>query len=159
MVCWSIKAPWSYETGSSIDVTSVNFNSKIVHEDDIFGRQDILHFLPRRIQFISNNMQDPETPDGQFKHFVVQNASDLINQFVYMMKLHIPDRVVSKKLNLFCTLADNSGWTWNAKKALSIILEILNLHADPKMVISISHIWIYLVLFYAVFRQYIRKTE
>ena len=108
MACWSIKAPWSYETGSSIDVTSVNFNSKIVHEDDIFGRQDILHFLPRRIQFISNNMQDPETPDGQFKHFVVQNASDLINQFVYMMKLHIPARVVSKKLNLFCILADNS---------------------------------------------------
>ena len=27
-----------------LGVTSVNFNSKKVHEDEIFGRQDILHF-------------------------------------------------------------------------------------------------------------------
>ena len=28
-----------------LGVTSVNFNSKKVHEDEIFGRQDILHFF------------------------------------------------------------------------------------------------------------------
>ena len=37
-----IKTPGSYETDSWVDVTSVNFNSKNVHEDNIFGRQDIL---------------------------------------------------------------------------------------------------------------------
>ena len=40
-----IKTPWSYETDSSSDVTSVNFNSQKVHEDKIFERQDILQFL------------------------------------------------------------------------------------------------------------------
>ena len=30
---------------SWVDITSVNFNSKKVHEDEIFGRQDILQFL------------------------------------------------------------------------------------------------------------------
>ena len=37
-----IKTPWSYETDFWVDVTSVNFNSKNVHEDNIFVRQDIL---------------------------------------------------------------------------------------------------------------------
>ena len=37
-----IKTPWSYETDSWFDVTSVNFNSQKVHEDKIFERQDIL---------------------------------------------------------------------------------------------------------------------
>ena len=32
-------------TDSRYDVTSVNFNSKKVHEDDIFVRQDILQFF------------------------------------------------------------------------------------------------------------------
>ena len=42
-----IKIPWSYETVSWFDVTSVNFNfnSQKVHEDKIFERQDILQFL------------------------------------------------------------------------------------------------------------------
>ena len=40
-----IKTPWSYETDSWFDVTSVNFNSQKVHEDKIFERQDILQFL------------------------------------------------------------------------------------------------------------------
>ena len=40
-----IKTPWSYETDSWVDVTSVNFKSKKVHEDNIFGRQDILQSL------------------------------------------------------------------------------------------------------------------
>ena len=40
-----IKTPWSYETDFWFDVTSVNFNSKKVHEDNIFVRQDILQFL------------------------------------------------------------------------------------------------------------------
>ena len=31
-------------TDSSYDITSVNFNSEKVHEDDIFVRQDILQF-------------------------------------------------------------------------------------------------------------------
>ena len=30
---------------SWVDVTSVNFNSKKVNEDEIFGRQDILQFF------------------------------------------------------------------------------------------------------------------
>ena len=37
-----IKTPWSCETDSWFDVTSVNFNSQKVHEDKIFERQDIL---------------------------------------------------------------------------------------------------------------------
>ena len=40
-----IKTPWSYETDSWSDVTSVKFNSRKVHEDKIFERQDILQFL------------------------------------------------------------------------------------------------------------------
>ena len=40
-----IKTPWSYETDSWFDVTSINFNSQKVHEDKIFERQDILQFL------------------------------------------------------------------------------------------------------------------
>ena len=32
-------------TDSRYDVTSVNFNSKNVYEDEIFGRQDILKFF------------------------------------------------------------------------------------------------------------------
>ena len=32
-------------TDSRYDITSVNFNSEKVHEDDIFVRQDILQFL------------------------------------------------------------------------------------------------------------------
>ena len=38
-----IKTPWSYETDSWVDVTSVNFNSQKVHEDKTFERQDILY--------------------------------------------------------------------------------------------------------------------
>ena len=34
-------------TDSWFDVTSVNFNSQEVHEDNIFERQDILQFLSR----------------------------------------------------------------------------------------------------------------
>ena len=45
MVRLYIKTPWSYETDSWFDVTSVNFNSQKVHEDKIFERQDILQFL------------------------------------------------------------------------------------------------------------------
>ena len=33
-------------TDSWVDVISVNFNGKKVHEDDIFVRQDILQFFP-----------------------------------------------------------------------------------------------------------------
>ena len=40
-----IKTPWSYETDSWFDVTSVNFNSQKVHEDNIFERQDVNKFL------------------------------------------------------------------------------------------------------------------
>ena len=40
-----IKTSWSYETDSWVDVTSVNFNSKKVHEDEVFDRQDILQFF------------------------------------------------------------------------------------------------------------------
>ena len=41
MACLYIKTLWS----SYYDVTSVNFNSKKVREDKIFGRQDILQFF------------------------------------------------------------------------------------------------------------------
>ena len=40
-----IETPWSYETDSLFDVTSVSFNSQKVHEDKIFERHDILEFL------------------------------------------------------------------------------------------------------------------
>ena len=40
-----IKTPWSYETDSWVDVTSVEFNSKKIHKDNIFVRQDILQFF------------------------------------------------------------------------------------------------------------------
>ena len=32
-------------TDTLVDVTSVNFNSKKVHEDEMFGRQDIVQFF------------------------------------------------------------------------------------------------------------------
>ena len=34
----------SVKRDSHYDITSVKFNSEKVHEDDIFVRQDILHF-------------------------------------------------------------------------------------------------------------------
>ena len=37
-------------TDSLVDITSVNFNSKKVYEDELFGRQDILQFFLWRIQ-------------------------------------------------------------------------------------------------------------
>ena len=40
-----IKTPWSHETASWFDVTSVNFNSQNVHEDKVLEQQDILQFL------------------------------------------------------------------------------------------------------------------
>ena len=40
-----VKTPWSHETDSWFDVTSVNFNSQKVHEDKIFERQDILFLI------------------------------------------------------------------------------------------------------------------
>ena len=39
------KTPWSYDTDSWFDVTSVNVNSQNVHEDKMFERQAILHLL------------------------------------------------------------------------------------------------------------------
>ena len=41
----SITACFHYNTDSWVDVTSVTFKSKKVHEDKIFGRQDILQFF------------------------------------------------------------------------------------------------------------------
>ena len=40
-----IKTPWRDETDSWFDVTSVNFNSQKVHEENIYERQDLLQFL------------------------------------------------------------------------------------------------------------------
>ena len=40
-----IKTPWSYKTDSWVDVTSIDFNSKKIHEDKIFDRQNILQFF------------------------------------------------------------------------------------------------------------------
>ena len=40
-----IKTPWSYETNSWVDVTSVNVKSEKIHKDKMFGRQDILQFF------------------------------------------------------------------------------------------------------------------
>ena len=40
-----IKTPWSYETDSWVDVTSVDFNSKNIYESTIFDRLDILQFF------------------------------------------------------------------------------------------------------------------
>ena len=41
MACLYIKTLWS----SYCDVTSVDFNSKKIHEDKIFDRQDTLQFF------------------------------------------------------------------------------------------------------------------
>ena len=46
-----IKTPWSYETDTWFDVTSVTFNSQKVHEDKIFERQDILQFVSQRSKY------------------------------------------------------------------------------------------------------------
>ena len=46
-----IKTPWSCETDSWFDVTSVNFNSQNVYEDKIFERQDILQFLSQSSKY------------------------------------------------------------------------------------------------------------
>ena len=41
----SITACFHYNADSLDDVTSVTFNSKKVHEDEVFDRQDILQFF------------------------------------------------------------------------------------------------------------------
>ena len=41
-----IETPWSNETDSWVDVISVDFNNKKIHEDKIFVRQNILQFSP-----------------------------------------------------------------------------------------------------------------
>ena len=40
-----IKTTWKYEIDSQFHLTSVNFTNKNVHEDKIFGRQDILQIF------------------------------------------------------------------------------------------------------------------
>ena len=47
----SITACIHSNTKSWFDVTSVNFNSQKVHEDNIFERQDILQFLLRGSEY------------------------------------------------------------------------------------------------------------
>ena len=64
-----------YNTDSWDDVTSVNFNSKKVHENKIFGRQDILHFSRRSI---------PRLQTCKDKHF---NLSSFI--IIIIIKAHI----------------------------------------------------------------------
>ena len=49
----SITECFNYNTDSCVDVASVNFNSKKVHEDKIFGRQDILHFSQKYSKIIN----------------------------------------------------------------------------------------------------------
>ena len=39
------KTSWSYETDSWVDVTSVTFNSKKIHDYKIFDLQNILQFF------------------------------------------------------------------------------------------------------------------
>ena len=41
----SITVCFHYNTDSWVDITSVTFKSKNVHEDKIFDRQDILQFF------------------------------------------------------------------------------------------------------------------
>ena len=41
----SVYMKTSLQIPGYIDVTSVNFNSKKIYEDEIFGRQDILQFF------------------------------------------------------------------------------------------------------------------
>ena len=48
----------SYETDSWVDVTSVNFNSKNVYEDEVFVRQDILQFFSE----VSKDYKYAKTP-------------------------------------------------------------------------------------------------
>ena len=55
----SITACFHYNTDSWVDVTSVNFNSEKVHEDDVFGRQDIFSQTYPKI----TNMENPHGPD------------------------------------------------------------------------------------------------
>ena len=45
-------------TDSRYDITSVNFNDKIVHEDNIFGRQDILQIFSR----VSKDCKNAKSP-------------------------------------------------------------------------------------------------
>ena len=45
-----IKTPWSYETDSWVDVTSVNFNSKKIHEDENFRLTKYITIFLRSIQ-------------------------------------------------------------------------------------------------------------
>ena len=62
----SITACFHYNTDSCwVDVTSVNFNSKKVHEDDVFGRQDILQFLSD----VSKDYKYGKSPRAGYRHF------------------------------------------------------------------------------------------
>ena len=45
-----IKTPWSYETDSWVDVTSVDFNSKKIHEDENFRLTKYITIFLRSIQ-------------------------------------------------------------------------------------------------------------
>ena len=55
MACLYIKTLWS----SYYDVTSVDFNSKQIHEDNILDRQDILQFFSE----VSNDYKHVKSPN------------------------------------------------------------------------------------------------
>ena len=55
MACLYIKTLWS----SYYDVTSVDFNSKQIHEDNILDRQDILQFFSE----VSNDYKYVKSPN------------------------------------------------------------------------------------------------
>ena len=57
-------------TDSWFDVTSVNFNSKKVHEDKIFEQQDILQFLSQGSKYYKYICKIPNHDIGTLKCFV-----------------------------------------------------------------------------------------
>ena len=62
MACFYIKTLWS----SYYDITSIDFNSKKIHKDKIFNRQDILQFFK-----IIPRLQICKIPKHEIKGFVI----------------------------------------------------------------------------------------
>ena len=85
-------------TDSWIDVTSVNFNSKKIHEDEIFCRQDILQFFSGEFK-ITNRASPTKRAMGVPRIETVSKETFFfltrLERLIYMLIKHITCKLVA----------------------------------------------------------------
>ena len=115
-------------TDSLYDITSVNFNSKQVHEDNIFVRQDILQFFSGE----SKDYKYLKSPDVIrnryfFVTLIATSSSDLEHEGAKRSQsswLIIPSFLHFFLLNSFLRKKSRDRHVWTKQKTLLICIYI-----------------------------------